>query len=109
MIRITVELLSANGPERNRVLGTGEIVNDGTGTATHGNYTARFYGGGDKRCSRVWRETTLRGWPRKRWHPWLLVLVTLTKAVGIEMLESVTRPLRKSGGQARRDEEGATP
>jgi hypothetical protein len=105
MIRITVELLSARGPERNRTLGTAEIVNDGTGTATHGNYTARFYGGGDKRCSRVWRETTLRGWARNRRHPWLLVLFALTKAAGPQLIEAVARALRKSGSDARREEE----
>ena len=38
MIRITVELVSAISPARNRVLGTIEIANDNTGTEDVGNY-----------------------------------------------------------------------
>lgn len=116
MIRVTVELVSANGRHRDRILGTAEIANDGTGTVIHGNYRARFYGAHRPQHDRgipafcgwehgkLWRETTLRGWARNRWHPWLLILFLLLKAVGPELFEKVSRPLRKSGGDARRQE-----
>lgn len=106
MIRVTVELVSANGRARDRVLGRAEIVNMGTGDASHGNYRATFYGATKVTRTatdpgRLWRACELYGWPRNRWHPWLLVLFCLWKAVGWEMFERVRRPLRKSGGRER--------
>lgn len=41
MIRITVELISANGEHRDRVLGVGQIVNVG-GNMFRGNYRVRL-------------------------------------------------------------------
>lgn len=107
MIRVTVELVSANGRARDRVLGRAEIVNLGTGDDTHGNYRAVFYGkqpadrNGRPAPYPAWRACDLYGWPRNRWHPWLLVLFCLWKAVGWELFERVRRPLRKSGGRER--------
>jgi hypothetical protein len=43
MIRITVELISARNESRNRVLGTMEIANDGTGDLEVGNYTGTLH------------------------------------------------------------------
>lgn len=107
MIRVTVELDSANGSARDRILGTAEIVNDGTGDGTHGNYVARFYGAPSKAWNqRLWRETRLMGWARKRHHPWLLILFCLLKAVGDEQVERIRHALRRSGGAAHRKEQG---
>jgi hypothetical protein len=98
MIRVRMELDSSRGPERDRLLGTAEIENLGTGDQTHGNYHARFYGAD----GRLWRETELFGWARKRWHPWLLLLFALLKAVGQELRHDVERAWRRSGSEARR-------
>jgi hypothetical protein len=46
MIRITVELVSANGPHRDRRLGQMYILNDGTGKLTLRNYDVVTYGKG---------------------------------------------------------------
>lgn len=77
MIRVTVELRSAI-TGRTTVLGTAEIVNDGTGTHTRGNYRARFYGKG----GRFLRESTVGNFPRKRLLAWDLLLSALSAAFG---------------------------
>ena len=38
MIRITIELVPYGDESRRKIIGTGEIVNDGTGTKAIGNY-----------------------------------------------------------------------
>ena len=43
MLRITITLDSALGPEHDRELGWIEIVNDGTGTEEYGNYDVHLY------------------------------------------------------------------
>lgn len=41
MIRVTVEMVSANGPERDRLLGVAYIAN--TGRGEHGRYTYEVF------------------------------------------------------------------
>lgn len=107
MIRVTVELVSANGRHRDRILGEATITNDETGerggNGSHANYVAEFFGGRrDTPRGPRWRgPIRLFGWPRNRHHPWLLVLVVLLKAVGTEQLQDVLRALRKSGARER--------
>lgn len=43
MIKITVELVSAIDPKRNRVLGSMVIANDATGDTNVGNYDGTLY------------------------------------------------------------------
>lgn len=43
MIRVTIELISAVDPSRNKVLGTMEISNDATGTGDVGNYNGTLH------------------------------------------------------------------
>lgn len=69
MIRVTVELISANGRERDRVLGVLEIVNDGTSKARDiGNYrgtlVAEYTRG---------RPGVVEGFRRQRQSVWTLV------------------------------------
>ena len=43
MIKITVELISAIDPKRNKTLGVMEIANDGTGDHDKSSYNGRIY------------------------------------------------------------------
>jgi hypothetical protein len=70
MIRVTVELVSAVDPKRNRVLGRLEIANDGTGTKDLGSYRGTLhaeYTGPGGRAGRV------EGHARSRKSVWTLV------------------------------------
>jgi hypothetical protein len=70
MLKITVELVSAVDPVRNRVLGTMTITNDGTGTADVGNYVGTLhaeYTGKDGRKGR------LTSFNRRKQSMWSLV------------------------------------
>ena len=56
MIRVTIELISAVDESRSRKLAVMIITNDGTGTATKGNYIAGLVGEytkGKARCARL--------------------------------------------------------
>jgi hypothetical protein len=67
MIRVTIELISAVDPSRNRVLGTMEICNDGTGDERFGNYNGKLmaeYGG---------RNGRVENFNRTRQSVWSLV------------------------------------
>lgn len=74
MIRITVELIPG-GVGEPQILGTAIIVNDGTGTATVGNYT---YALSHRR--RIWRSGVLEGFPRKQLNVWDLLFRVLKKS-----------------------------
>lgn len=80
MIRITAELLPKGDEARKSHLGTITISNDGTGTATAGNYKAVL----SKRGSpdSTWREAHFSGFPRKRLGIYDLLLGILAVAVG---------------------------
>lgn len=70
MIRVTIELISAVDPARNKVLGTLEISNDASGSEDVGNYNGTLhaeYTGPDGRKGRVMR------FHRRRQSVWSLV------------------------------------
>ena len=78
MIRVTVELISAVSPDRNRVLGTMEIANDGSGYATVGNYNATLHA---EYTPEAGRKTRVLGFNRQRQSVWSLIGAAL-KAMG---------------------------
>ena len=85
MLRITIELLSAHGPQHNKVLGTAYIINDGTGTHTHGNY--RFLIGRKGQSAKQAFEDPrwggfVKGFPRKRLLSWDLLFRALQQPFG---------------------------
>lgn len=79
MIRITVELLSAVHPSRNRVLAMMDIVNDGqerARDARRGTYIGFTYRGRDRTALEkrvVSKRAQIQGWPREDFHIWNLV------------------------------------
>lgn len=85
MIVITVELWPGGSPERKELLGTGIIANDGTGTATRGNYRAVFSKRGDTvqdlLKKKIWRAGGVSGFPRKQLTAWDLLGLALTSTL----------------------------
>lgn len=69
MIVVEVKLKSAIHASRDRLLGTLTLCNDGTGSATLGNYDAEFFGGsgGKGKYGRIGR------YPRQAVAIWNLV------------------------------------
>lgn len=80
VIRITVELLPHGREDNKRVLGIGEIANDGTGTAALGNYVATFSKWAPQ-TGEIWRAAHLVGFDRKDRGPWDLLLACLIAAL----------------------------
>jgi hypothetical protein len=78
MIRVTVELVPHGREEHKRVLGRMVIANDGSGSPTAGNYEAAATG----KAPRVWKNATVRGFPRKRLLAWDLLYRVLHEMVG---------------------------
>lgn len=79
MIRVTVELLSAIHPSRNRVLAMMDIANDGLETAQNDRlwtYIGAAYRGRDAaalvKCV-VSKRGRVERWPRHDFHVWNLV------------------------------------
>lgn len=81
MLRVTIELIPHGiGPAK--VLATADIINDGTGTVSFGNYTADLFvhqtaNGKPKK----WRSATVRGFPRISRGPWDLLQLVLRDAL----------------------------
>jgi len=69
MIRVTVELLSAIHPSRNRRLGTLDIANDGSGGKTLRNYNATFRGP----RGRPGKQGRIVGYPAEQVAIWNLI------------------------------------
>ena len=69
MIRVTVELLSAIHPSRNRRLGSLDIANDGTGARTLRNYVATFRGP----AGRPGKTGRVTGYPADQVAVWNLI------------------------------------
>lgn len=80
MIVVRVELWPFGDKTRARHLGTAVIANDGTGDPQTGNYWVKLYGKGEKR--RLWRETVVADFPRKRLLVWDLLYRALKNVVG---------------------------
>lgn len=70
MIRVTIELISAVNPARNRELGRLDIANDGTGNGTIGNYDAILHAEYTPPAGRVAR---VEGFRRTKQSVWSLV------------------------------------
>lgn len=79
MIKVTVELISAIHPSRNRVLGVATITNDGTGTETIGNYDVSLSKAGGVQ---EWRGGRVEGFKRLRLGGWDLLYRALRNIVG---------------------------
>ena len=78
MIVVIVELWPKGHSERRREVARAHIVNDGSGTATRGNYHITLF---DKRGAK-WKTGKLLGFLRKRWLAMDLVLFALTAVLG---------------------------
>lgn len=82
MIRVTIELISANGPERNRILGIAEIHNDGSSlnpeSIGHYNFTLGKMAPKERE---VWKRGRVVGFPRKGRGAWDLLYRVLKNSV----------------------------
>lgn len=85
MIKVTVELISAIAPSRDRVLGIAHITNDGIMTnETHGrlgSYVAGFSKAAPKQ-NQIWKHVAVSGFKRKTRGAWDLLYLALKEAVG---------------------------
>ena len=79
MIRVTVELLSAIHPSRNRVMAMMHIANDGRETLVNprlGTYDGETFVGRDAQAlsrGQVSKRGRVERWPREAFHVWNLV------------------------------------
>lgn len=71
MIRVTIELLPGGDERKAKVLGTGFIANDGTGTEKRGNYRASFL------RQRAHQISTVKNFARKSRTAWDLLMEAL--------------------------------
>lgn len=82
MIRVTVELLSAISPTRNRVLGVMHIANDGVTSretsGKRGSYDFAIFG----KRQQVLRQGRVEDYPRKSALIWVLLHRALNIAFG---------------------------
>lgn len=74
MLKVTVELVPFGVKGKTKKLVEAHIINDGTGTASMGNYKVKLF---DKR-GRPWREGKVEKHRRKDLHVWYLIY----KAIG---------------------------
>jgi hypothetical protein len=70
VIVVEANLLSAVSADRDESLCRVEIVNDGTGSGSRGNYDVRLYARGNGRLIRTAR---VEGWPRNAKPAWRLI------------------------------------
>lgn len=74
MLVVTITLWPHGDASQARVIAEGRIINNGTGTHTHGNYHMSFRE--RRQRSGRWKPTkqrVLTGWQRLRYGPWALV------------------------------------
>ncbi len=90
MIRVTVELVSAIHPSRNRLLGVAEIKNDGKGTVTAGHYNATF-SMKQPMQGRTWRTGRVEGFKRRQFGAWDLLWLCLGAALGQDRTAKLQR------------------
>lgn len=74
VIRVTVELISARGRHRDKVLGVAEIANVG-GSATRADYRYTVFGKANKKM----HEGRLENMPRKQMLAWDLLTLVLVE------------------------------
>jgi hypothetical protein len=82
MIVVRVELWPGGDRSKAESLGEAVIINDGSGTATQGNYHFALSRRGQTAKDQAWRDGQVRGFPRKRLGGWDLVYRALHAAVG---------------------------
>jgi hypothetical protein len=80
MIRITVELVSAISPKRNRVLGIAEIANVG-GDLERGDYSVSLSKWAPK-TDQTWKRGKVRNFDRQDRGAWDLLFLALRACVG---------------------------
>ena len=80
MIVIKIEMWPKGDEKLKRSLGKAIICNDGKGTLTKGNYKCIFYKKG--RSGKVYKETNVKLFPRKRLLVWDLLYRCLKNIVG---------------------------
>lgn len=85
MISIDISLWPHGFADKAQNLGRIHIINDGSGTATRGNYRIILY---KKGSNAVWRSGEVKNFPRKRLGSYDLLLRGL-KAVGLEERNNV--------------------
>lgn len=78
MLRVTVELLPLGVESKRRTLGTVTIANDGSGSATSGNYDVKVLSSN----GRMLRRGRVLRFPRKRLGATQLLLRALKAALG---------------------------
>ena len=78
MLRVTIELLPLGVESRKRTLGTVLIINDGSGSATRGNYDVRVLSSN----GRTFNLGRVTGFPRRREGAVKLLLLALKAALG---------------------------
>ncbi len=101
MIRVQLDLLSANGPSRNKLLGIGEIGNLGVVEGDSCRYAATFSKTAPKERE-PWKRATVPGFDHVTFGGWDLLFVSLFYALGrdrcrrlLELAERARRADRK--------------
>ncbi len=85
MIRVTVELVSARGSSRDRLLGIAQITNDGKRSFMTGGARGDFYVSLSKwapKHNQVWKRGRIENFDRRRRGPWDLLYLALKNVVG---------------------------
>jgi hypothetical protein len=82
MLVVRIELWPHGDESRRKIMATGTIINDGSGSSTCGNYLVSF-----RRVSTAGRLSQpvtgcVSGFPRKRSGPWELLALALQNALG---------------------------
>ena len=80
MLRITIELIPWGLEHRKKVLHIIEIYNDATGTASKGNYVAKF--SMKNLTNKIWKITEIKNFPRLDLNSYDLLYRALRKVVG---------------------------
>jgi hypothetical protein len=85
MIRITIELVSAIGSNRSKILGIAEITNDGelskNTDGSKGGYDVRLSKWAPK-LRETWKKGRVEGFDRINRGPWDLLFIALRNIVG---------------------------
>lgn len=79
MIRVTIELLPQGDEKRKKQIGLVKIINNGRGTATHGDYHVELW---RRDIKSVWKTGRFSGFPRKRLGVYDLLFRALLAVVG---------------------------
>lgn len=79
MLKITIEFLPYGIEENKKIIGTGIIVNDGSGTVETGNYRAAI---AKEPLKKWWKHCHYSGWPRTKKTAWELLHVILREMFG---------------------------